>query len=455
MPVSVPTEAEFNAVAGTLVAMDGDIADLQVRVAALEATAVTPPPDPIINPPPGNGWTGDRDGIQAVRAGDLVDTLGFNVYPVNGQDGGSPTELAGQINYIIGDTGCRPMLRTFTWDGSNAFAGPLQDLIDRTGCFIAPAADHYGEGWRVGGVINLMNAINARHFKFVEGINEPNMPDFGMLTPQQVLGEQQRLYEEAKARGIRVVGPSVLYNTQDQANWWGPLLPQLLDACDDIAVHLYPNHGRYTGHNMLHDWTNTAPLDNRDWAMTETQPACWNNAYECQHFEELCGYHFLIALIQSCATGKCRAFNWWTMNDYPGTFRVPVGLFQNSAATPHGYTKQIKAFLSLLADIGEDRLTFATRKLQVSATAGILMGTPMETSQGEFWVPCFKDSDTMTEAPTVETLRFGSECALIENYPVASRTQWSEMPEPLDVWRNTTSAEFNLGPELRLLRVCK
>ena len=296
--------------------------DLVARVAKLEAAATVPP---VVSPPVVTLPPGDATGMQAVRAADFCGSFGFSAYPANNQDGGIPGQITPCIDYFTKGTGHRLIVRTYTWPGSaGTFIPLLQSLIAAAGCKVAPCIDHYNSSNDAGAVVGILNAIPAGDIFAVEGCNEPNMPQFGALSPAQVLASQQTLYAAAHAKGIKVIGPSALYSCADQVRWWGSLLPAALACMDMVNSHVYPNNQRYSGANQLNDWTDTSGLGGKDVAITEVNSALYNQQWQKDNFETWSGYAALCAWVNGYATRKVRAFIWFCLNDYANEFNPSI-----------------------------------------------------------------------------------------------------------------------------------
>lgn len=417
------------------------------------------------------GVIGDPTGIQAIRAADFISTFGTNIYPLNGQDGGSPSELAGQFTYLMGGTGHRLIARVYTHpNGGAAMQAVVQPLITSNKILIDICTDSYLNS-DMSGAVQLCQLLAPGDIAFVEGLNEPNSSGFGPFDQATIMAGQVSLYNTAHALGLKVAGPSVLFNCADQVTFWNATgqLSQLLANCDYISSHLYPGWGCFNGVNMLHDWTDTTSLGNKPVVITECDYALYNtqlNGYPQLHTVDATGYMNLCAWTLGYAQHNVRGFVHWSMNDFTNEGFFPVGLFANSAATPHRWATQIAAFIKLLTDNGATARTFQPGKLDITpsnlpagsgGSTGGSIPLVLQTSNGDFYAILQNEQNAFSGATSTVGLTFGTNCTLFEDYSItnADGSQNSKTPSPRTPQTNITSATSVLGTEFRVLHIRK
>lgn len=419
---------------------------------------------------------GDPTGVQAARAADVISSAGPNIYPLNGQDGGNPNQLAAQFDYIWGGTGHRPQARIYTHPSDGpAFVAFMQGLINTNKVLVVVCTDTFGNTSNAG-AIYVCQHLSPNDIAFYEGLNEPDYGPgappggFGPYGQATILASQQSAYAALHPLGIKCYGASILYTCQDEVNFWNATGQKAtyLAVCDGISKHLYPGWGCFSASNMLHDWTDTSGLNNLPVAITEEDYALYNTQggpYPQANYETVTGWLTLSAWMIGYFKYNVRGWNHWSMNDFTNEGFFPVGLFVNSAANPHRYTTQIAAFVRLLTDLGVNARTFQTGKINVTVTglpAGSWINSGgqcfwIQVSNGDFFGIVLNEQNQQSGAIANVHFAFGSNCLLVEDYGITNPdgSQNSRTPAPRSSVTNVTQFDMALGTEFRVLRVRK
>lgn len=449
----------------------------QAGVAGIESAIST-----LSTTAPGPSIIGDPTGFTAARAADYVSSWGPNIYPLNNQDGGigAPgSELAGQFNYIFGGTGHWPLARVYTTPGNGPqFVTALQALINSNNIIAVVTTDTFATS-DPSGAAYVVTHLPPSHV-IAEGLNEPakgpNTPPggFGPYSQAVILAAQTSLWNAAHPLGIKVYGPTVLFTCQDQINFWNVTgqLAAFLAVTDGISSHLYPGWGCYSAQNMLIDWTNTSGLGNKPVAITEFDYAIYNfqgSSYPQANYEAVTGWAELCFWANGYFQRNVRVFNHWSMNDFTNEGFFPVGLFVNSAATPHRYTTQIAAFIKLLTDNSANARTFTPGKINVTVSGlptGSWAGSGGQLDwlqiggAGDFFGLLRNEQNTFSGATSQVTLTFGTLSSLVEDYGITGTdgSQNSKTPAPRSRWTDLPAnqpIQITLGTEFRVIRVRK
>ena len=370
MAVSVPTQADFDA--------------LTARVVKLEQ-AVFPPPPTV---------PGDLTGIQASRIADLLEIWGPNCFP-NGQDGAGASASASAyikgLSSICGGSGMGPYCRLY--------GGPDASFIQAV-CNGVPGTRFVSAvSWDpAGSLANILAMISNPALKgllvAVEGINEPNNGGVQIagqpLPVATCLSVQQQLYAAAHPAGIITLLPSVIDTGSNTylTDYMGTSLPAFIAACDRANGHDYPNSGN-PANDMARRTSYLTSVTGKPSDISEFNSLLYND--QPKPDDQKTAYYMVDGWLVAFQTYGAKGFNWYSMYDYKNP-PMAVGLFNNYDPTnPSLAALCAQALFQLCKDTsGAARHTFQPGKLQLNvtpalpATAHLLVCQSLST--GEFQI---------------------------------------------------------------------